>query len=79
MQSKLIALGATTACANPTELMRGCESAAVGREGTLPFQGYSISAVEDGVSSSVTETIQPGVMASVQFSALGEMVLDLRI
>lgn len=48
-------------------------------EGTLPFQGYFISAVEDGISSSVTETIQPGVMTSVQFSALGEMVLDLHI
>lgn len=51
----------------------------MGREGTLPFEGYFISAVKDGVSSSVTETIQPGVMASVQLSALGEMVLDLHI
>lgn len=47
---------------------------------TLPFQGYDcISVVKDGVSFSVTETIHPGVMALVQFSALGEMVLDLHI
>lgn len=79
MQSKLIALGVTRTCANPTEFMRRCKSAAVGRVETLPFQGYFISAVKDGVSFSVTETIHPGVKASVQFSALKEMVLDLHI
>lgn len=47
---------------------------------TPPFQGYGlISTVKDSVSFLVTETIHPGIMSLVHFSAFGEMVLGSRI